>query len=63
MNSSGVRPLARMRLRKSSFGHFTMIGNRERGDVAIFNKDYVTSTLPSDTPAICFKNLHDLSTT
>jgi hypothetical protein len=32
-------------------------------DVAIFNKDYVTSPLPSDTPAICFKNLHDLSTT
>jgi hypothetical protein len=26
-------------------------------------KDYVTSPLPSDTPAICFKNLHDLSTT
>jgi hypothetical protein len=33
-----------------------MIGKRERGDVAIFNKDYVTYALPSDTPAICFKN-------
>ena len=32
-------------------------------DVPIFNKDYVTSALPSDQPAICFKNLHDLSTT
>ena len=39
-----------------------MLGNRERGDVLIFNKDYVTSPLPSNTPAICFKNLHDLST-
>jgi len=40
-----------------------MIGNRERGDVPIFHKDYVTSSLPSDTPAVCFKSLQDLSTT
>jgi hypothetical protein len=40
-----------------------MIGNRERRDVPIFHKNDVTSPLPSDAPAICLKNLHDLSTT
>ena len=57
MNSSGVRPLARMRLCNVPFA--TSRWNRGRDYVALLDKDYVTSSLPGDSPAICCKNLYD----